>query len=159
VVQALVQEEIFVQEAEKLGLRVSDMELAQTIQSFPAFQRDGRFDIGVYQTFLNRLRLKVEEFEETQRRQILGQKAQMLMASGVRISSLEAPQAFQEALAQSSPEDRKKFMENPEELREQVRRREIQASLQEWYTVLSTQIKVKVLLNQIEGEPGPEKSS
>lgn len=155
VVQSLVQGEVFSMEAEKLGLRISDFELAQLIQSYPAFQKDGRFDPTLYRNLLNRIRVSVPDFEEEQKRQILAQKVQFLMGSSVKISSLELPGEMQKLLAAASPEERKKFQENPDSALEQVRRKEIQSVLQEWYTALSTTLKVKVLLNKIEGTDAP----
>jgi peptidyl-prolyl cis-trans isomerase D len=151
VVQSLVQEEVFVMEAEKLGLTVADMELAQMIQHIPAFQKEGKFDVGLYRDILGRLRLKVEDFEADQRRQLMAQKAQFIMASGIKISSLEYPAKLQAALAQASEDDRKKISENPDGFQENVRRQEMQAALQEWYNDQSTRLKVKVLLSKLEG--------
>jgi parvulin-like peptidyl-prolyl isomerase len=151
VVQALVQEEVFLMEAEKLGIQATDAELAQVIQSIPAFQRDGRFDVRAYQEMLGRLRLRVEDFEAEQRRQLMAQKAQFVMASGVKISSLEFPAKVQAALAQAKEEDRKKILENMDGFRENVRRQEVQACLQEWYSDINTKLKIKVLLNKLEG--------
>lgn len=155
VVQSLVQEEVFVMEAENLGLAVADMELAQVIQHIPAFQNEGRFDVGRYRDILGRMRLKVEDFEADQRRQLLAQKAQFVMASGVKISSLEFPAKLQAALAQANADDRKKITENPSGFQENVRRQEMQAALQEWYNDQSTRLKVKVLLSKLEGPKAP----
>jgi peptidyl-prolyl cis-trans isomerase D len=157
VAQALVQEEVFLMEGERLGLGVTDLELAQFIQSVPAFQREGRFNVGAYQEVLARLRMKVEDFEAEQRRQLLVQKTQFIMASGVKISSLEFPVQLQVALAQAKEEDRKKILGNLDGFREDVRRRETQSSLQEWYADLNTRLKVKILLNKMEPPASPLK--
>lgn len=155
VVQALVQEEVFVMKAEELGLAVADMELAQMIQHIPAFQKEGQFDVSLYRDVLGRLRLKVEDFEADQRRQLLTQKAQFVLASGIKISSLEFPAKRQAVLASVDEETRKKILENPDGFQEDVRRQEMQAALQEWYSDVSTRLKVKVLLNKLEGPKTP----
>jgi parvulin-like peptidyl-prolyl isomerase len=159
VVQALIQEEVFLMEAENLGIQATDAELAQGIQSIPAFQRDGRFDVRVYQDMLARLRVRVEDFEAEQRNQLRAQKAQFIMASGVKISSLEFPTKVQAALAQATPDERKMILENPDGFRENARRQEVQACLQEWYTDINTTLKIKVLLNKLEGGPSPSPSA
>lgn len=153
VVQALVQEEVFLMEAEKLGIQATDAELAQVIQSIPVFQREGRFDVRAYQEMLGRMRLRVEDFEAEQRRQLMAQKAQFVMASGVKISSLEFPAKVQAVLAQAKEEDRKKILENMEGFRENIRQQEARACLQEWYADINTRLKIKVLLNKLEGGP------
>ncbi|MBL8022853.1 MAG: SurA N-terminal domain-containing protein [Elusimicrobia bacterium] len=158
VVQSLVQEEVFVNQAENLGIKVTDTELAQVLQTVPAFQREGRFDPQLYREALGRIRLRVEDFESEQRRQLMAQKTQFIMASGVKISSLEFPAKVKTALAQGTEEVKKKILENPNEFRDEVRRNEMQACLQEWYSDVSTRLKVKVQLAKLETptvEPPP----
>lgn len=147
VVQMLVQEEVFLREADRYGVRVSNAELAQYIQGVPQFQKDGRFDPSAYGRFLDQIRMKPLDFEDEQRRQIRVQKTQYLMMSGVKISSLEWPRQLQNALAAAPPDEKKKILDNPQPTRDRVRNQEIQASLQEWYTAVNTQLKVKVLLD------------
>jgi peptidyl-prolyl cis-trans isomerase D len=146
VVQSLIQEEVFQGEADRYGVRVTDAELAQYIQSAPQFQREGRFDTELYGRFLSQIRLRAADFEEEQRRQIRVQKTQYLMSSPIRVSSLEWAAREPDLLAAASKEDRKTIRENPAAARDQWRQRETQASFQEWYNVLSTRLKTRVLL-------------
>jgi peptidyl-prolyl cis-trans isomerase D len=48
VMQELVRESVFLAEADKYGITVTDNELAQYIQSIPAFQTQGKFDQRAY---------------------------------------------------------------------------------------------------------------
>ena len=71
VVQSLIQEAVFHQEAERYGFQVSNEELARSLASVPAFQKDGKFSVQAYVNMLQSvLRTSPQEFEETQRRQI-----------------------------------------------------------------------------------------
>ncbi len=54
VAEQLVQEVLVTQAAHDQGYRVSDDQLAQLIKEDPTFQRDGKFDPGLYQTLLRR---------------------------------------------------------------------------------------------------------
>ncbi len=151
VVQTLVQESVFLDEADRYGVIVTDAELAQMIQSVPQFQTEGRFDALRYQQALAKMRVSIRDFEDDQRRQVRIQKAQFVMASGVKISPLEFDHRFREALARAKSEERKSLLENPNGFRDQLRQHEIQATLQEWYAVVSTQMKVRVQADKLEG--------
>lgn len=152
VVQMLVQETVFLNEADRYGVRVTDAELAQMIQSVPEFKTEGRFDPRRYQQLLSQNHLRVAEFEEEQRRQIQVQKAQYLMASAIKISPLEFNRAYQAALARASAEEKKTLLADPEKFRESLREQEIQNTLQDWYSVASTQLKVRVNVDKLEGK-------
>jgi peptidyl-prolyl cis-trans isomerase D len=90
VLQDMVRETVFVQEADKYGIAVTDNELAAYIQSAPAFQKDGRFDQSTYLHVIHQiLRVPAEEFEKDRRRELKIQKLQSLMASAVKIGDLE----------------------------------------------------------------------
>lgn len=174
VVQALVQEAVFMREADRYGVVVSDVELSHFIQTVPAFQKNGQFDPAAYQQVLAQNRLTIPQFESDQRRQLRMQKTQFLMASGVHVSSLELPRRMQERMAKidlvlkGGPKGLEKFPEenpehrpagdvikrlqaerativtNPAQFREQLRNNEIRASLQEWYSALNTTLKIKI---------------
>src|SRR3989344_7351736 len=48
VIQSLIQESVFFQEARRYGIEVTDAELAQSLYSIPAFQKDGKFSVQAY---------------------------------------------------------------------------------------------------------------
>src|SRR5215470_19336676 len=70
VVDDLVQETLAVQRAKAEGLGVSDEELNVQIQSFPAFQENGRFTLKRYEDVLRRLGYTKTGFEDEMRRRI-----------------------------------------------------------------------------------------
>jgi peptidyl-prolyl cis-trans isomerase D len=53
--------------AKDLGIIVSDEELAATLESIKAFQKDGKFDRSIYNMYLQSQRLTAKAFEETLR--------------------------------------------------------------------------------------------
>lgn len=63
VVWQLVERELLVNEAHRLGLRVPEAVVRQTLASIPAFQRNGRFDYDVYQQALRAQGLTPVRFE------------------------------------------------------------------------------------------------
>ncbi|WP_457568456.1 SurA N-terminal domain-containing protein [Desulfurobacterium sp.] len=65
--------------AEKEGLKVSDEAVARKIESFPAFQKDGRFSADLYQKWLQQNHLPAEVFENQIRKDLLIEKLQTIV--------------------------------------------------------------------------------
>jgi peptidyl-prolyl cis-trans isomerase D len=94
VVDALVQEALIVQQAQREGLRVSDEEVRARIQSIPSFQVDGRFSRDRYISVLRQVRMEPAEFETEQRRELQRRKAENTVREGIKVSEDEVRQAY-----------------------------------------------------------------
>jgi peptidyl-prolyl cis-trans isomerase D len=81
--QGLVSGRVIQAEAAKLGLRVADAELQDSIRSYPAFQRDGKF-IGSeeYERLLAYNHMTVLDFEQGLRQELLANKLKALVTAG-----------------------------------------------------------------------------
>lgn len=88
-VDQLVNQRLLIQEAEKLGIKVTNLELAERIKQTPAFQDNGTFDKKRYTTLLSQNRLSVEEFEQGTKQQMTINKLQEFIMSGAKISDDE----------------------------------------------------------------------
>ncbi|MGZ3535081.1 MAG: SurA N-terminal domain-containing protein [Thermodesulfobacteriota bacterium] len=75
----LIAKILILQEAKRLGLSVSDEELRGSIESIPAFQINGQFDRRNYERALRSIRMTPEEFEQSQRENLLIAKAVSLV--------------------------------------------------------------------------------
>ena len=88
----MVDQEAMVAEADRLGLRVSDAELAERIKRMAGFQQNGQF-IGevAYREILQMQRPPVRptEFEDQLRRSLMGEKLQAAVTSWVRVADAE----------------------------------------------------------------------
>lgn len=71
ILDELISKILILQEAYRLGISVSDEELKNSIESIPNFQINGQFDPRTYERFLRINRLSAEEFERTQRENLL----------------------------------------------------------------------------------------
>lgn len=89
-VDTLINQKLLLQESEKLGIQVTDRELADKIKSTPAFQNNGVFDNRRYSSLLSQNRLSVEEFEQGFRHQIVMSKLQKFIADAAKVSENEA---------------------------------------------------------------------
>lgn len=91
----IIDRKLLASEAKRLDLKVSDEEVIQSIQSIPAFQRNGTFDPRAYQTVLERYRTTPEVFEYSQRESMLIGKLRGLIDSNVHVSDQEARQWYE----------------------------------------------------------------
>jgi peptidyl-prolyl cis-trans isomerase D len=85
----LVDQRLMLAEAAKLGIDVSDQELAESIARVEAFQTDGVFDPKRYEYVLGRLRMTRDGFEADQRRALLVEKMSNFVTSNVKVSDAE----------------------------------------------------------------------
>jgi len=90
----LVTEKLQLQEAERLGIRVTDPEVALRIQELPYFQRGGRFDPGLYRQLLDSNRISPRQFEEDQRQIIIAERLRRYIGMGASVSDLEVREAY-----------------------------------------------------------------
>jgi len=90
VVQQLIQDELLYQKAKKLGIQITDEEVANTIRSLPQFQRDGTFYKQLYIQALNYYYHSTpKDFEETIRRMLAAQRVRNLILSIITVTDEE----------------------------------------------------------------------
>jgi peptidyl-prolyl cis-trans isomerase D len=70
----LVDSEVLRQAAQKSGMRISNRQLAETIQAFPAFQVDNKFSNARYEQGLRNLGMSATGFEQQLRRDLLNEQ-------------------------------------------------------------------------------------
>jgi peptidyl-prolyl cis-trans isomerase D len=90
----LLQRKILLHEAKRQGLRVSDAELVERVQSYPVFQVNGHFDHSRYLQVLRLSRLTPGDFEQNQREELLLGKLENLIKDGLQVTEAEVKQAF-----------------------------------------------------------------
>ncbi len=151
VVQELVREAVFYQEAKRYSIQVGDQELAQVLTNYPAFKKDGKFDPSVYaQALQYSLRTTPEEFEESQRRQIAIAKLRGMVMQSIKISNKEMELEFAMRQASFSKDQVKEFTKDHEKFRQYLMQEKGAQILNRWYQQLGTNLKVKVHLDEIE---------
>ena len=92
----MIQDRAVAYEAQRLGLRVSEKELAEAIQStMPQLFQDGKF-VGrdVYSQFLAQQNLTVEQFEANFRKQLLLTKLQGMVLEGMVVTPNEVEREY-----------------------------------------------------------------
>ena len=88
---------LLTEEAERLGLDVSDQEVQAAIINDPDFQQDGRYNKQIYEIFIGRGRNRQEEkvaYEKWLRQQLLAAKALETITSFAKVSEAELKEYF-----------------------------------------------------------------
>jgi peptidyl-prolyl cis-trans isomerase D len=96
----LVNKTVMMQEAKRLGIEVSEEELAANIRQIPAFQNNGAFDYRRYNLLLSQNNITPEEFESGQRDQIILDQLRAVVLSGITVTDDEARQWYDWSNAQ-----------------------------------------------------------
>ncbi len=92
--EQLVYELLLVQEANRLGLNVSKDELVAAIAQYDAFKENGVFSRDRYLQALNYQRNTPEQFEASQKRQLLTEKVRTQLQQNISVSDEELEEAF-----------------------------------------------------------------
>ena len=90
----LIDQRLMSQEAKKLGIKVSVEEIQEAIMKYPAFQRNGVFDVRIYKAFLRENRMDPEEFENGVKNQILSNKLKEFLLTFMNVTDKEAYDYF-----------------------------------------------------------------
>lgn len=88
-VDELIRVTLMRQEAERLGLTVSPIELRNAIAALSVFQQDGHFNRDLYVRALRANNLTPGEFEDSEREELLVNKLQDLVLAGVHVSEAQ----------------------------------------------------------------------
>ena len=97
ILQQLIDERAAIAEAQRLGLAVSDAEVAQRIYVIPAFQQNGQFaGQQAYEQVLRMQRppLTTEEFEENLRSALLVEKLRAAVTDWVAVSDADLEREY-----------------------------------------------------------------
>jgi peptidyl-prolyl cis-trans isomerase D len=94
--QNLIDRNLLLGEAGRLGLTVTDDELLEKIQALPAFQREDGSFVGsdLYARVLRSNQMTPEEFEAALRQDLLIEKLQQAMAAGLVISDADVESEY-----------------------------------------------------------------
>jgi peptidyl-prolyl cis-trans isomerase D len=94
VLNQLIDRTLLLQEAKKLGLHVTDEEVAASITRSPVFQSNGRFDDRRYRAILAQVHLTPEVFEAQQKEDMLSKKLTRIIMGAAKVSEPEVRQWY-----------------------------------------------------------------
>ena len=92
----LVDQELIAEQAEALGIVVTDQEVADAIAKSAQFQQDGKFDFDYYKRLVeNGYGMSISRFEDAYRRDLLRAKVVQSAIAGANVSGDELQSAYQ----------------------------------------------------------------
>ena len=116
--QELIDQRLMAQAAKRLGIDVTESECQKAIMSYPAFQIDGRFDMGRYQILLNQNHMTPEDFEAAITQDLLDRKLKQFLFAFSDVTEQEvleyysfAKEKVKVAFVQFKPADFEKSVE------------------------------------------------
>ncbi len=102
IVEQLIENRIWLIAAKDMGLSVSEEDLRESILQIPDFQKNGTFDPEVYQRLLAANHLTPAMFEAIQAKELLSNRARIIITEAVSLTPTELAEA--QALALRQPE-------------------------------------------------------
>lgn len=140
----LIRQEVFSQEAKKLGVHVTEQELQMELLSIPAFQKEGRFDAPTYVRVIGEIFGTIpSEFEKGHKKDMEGRRLNQLIATTAHISDDVLQRELEKRL--KSETDKKKLEElkkDPEILRKELHIRETNLIMKDWLNQLNSKLKI-----------------
>lgn len=95
VFRQMVVESLLTQEAARLGITVSPVDMRRAIEAMPIFQNEqGKFDPGAYKRIMTAQRQSLSIFEEGIRKRLLEERLRKDITAGATVTAEEARAAF-----------------------------------------------------------------
>jgi peptidyl-prolyl cis-trans isomerase D len=91
---SLVEQALVAQAAKTMNIKVSKDDVAAAIAARPEFQKDGGFDFSLYQQMLKGNRITPNDFEESQKQELIIKKARQQIKDKVTVSDEDAKTFF-----------------------------------------------------------------
>lgn len=107
IVDQLVENRVWLIAAKNMGLTVSDEDLRDAIMQIPDFQKNGAFDPESYQRLLAANHLTPALFEAIEVKELLSNRARMMIADAVTLTPSELEEALALTLRQPDPDPAK----------------------------------------------------
>jgi len=91
---SLIDNHLIMKEAGRMDIKVSKDEVSSAIAGMSAFQKDGAFSFDLYQQLLKSNRMTPNDFEESQKKELILKKARQAIKDKVVVSDGEALSLF-----------------------------------------------------------------
>jgi len=143
VIEQLVENRLWLIAAKNLGLSVSDADLLESIMQVPDFQKNGAFDPDIYQRLLAANHLTPAVFEAAQAKEILGNKARMLVRDAVALTPPEIADG-QALMTRQQDSDPTKAAAAKDRVLQDILFQKQQRALMAFQESLKTQVPVKI---------------
>ncbi|MBI5681869.1 MAG: SurA N-terminal domain-containing protein [Deltaproteobacteria bacterium] len=93
-IEGLINRAILLEEAQKQNIKIKKEELQKTIQTIPAFQKNGIFDKEIYFKILSGMRMQPGEFEKAIEEEMMIERVQQKIVGSIDMSDSELMAEF-----------------------------------------------------------------
>ncbi len=107
VVEQLVENRVWLVAAKNMGLTIANEDLRDVIMQIPEFQKNGTFDPELYQRLLAANHLTPAVFEAMEAKELLSNRARMMISDAVTLTPAELSEAQALTLRQTEPDPAK----------------------------------------------------
>lgn len=143
VVEQLVDNRLWLIAAKNMGLTVSEADLLESITQVPEFQKNGAFDPDLYQRLLAANHLTPAVFEASQAKELLGNKARMVVRDAVALTPAEIADGQALMTRQQDPDPAKAAVAKDRVLQDILFQKQ-QRALMAYQESLKSQVPVKI---------------
>lgn len=143
VIEQLVDNRLWLLAAKDMGVTVSDEDLRQMIVQIPEFQKNGAFDPELYQRLLAANHLTPAVFEASQYKEILGNKARMIVRDAVALTPAEIAESETLVARQPDPDPAKAATAKERVLQDLLFQKQ-QRALMAYQEALKAKIPIKI---------------
>jgi peptidyl-prolyl cis-trans isomerase D len=143
VLEQLIENRLWLVAAKEMGLAVTPEDLREDILQRPEFQRNGVFDPDIYRRLLAANRLTPSIFEAAQTKEILGEKARMIIRDAVALTPAEISEA-QALVARQTAADTGKNPTATERIYQDFLFQKQQRALMAYAEALKTRVPIKI---------------
>lgn len=149
VLRDMIVDEMLYQQAQKMGIQVTDMELRFNIVNTPRFQSNGQFDQGLYfRTIRSVLNMSPEDYEEQTRKSMMSRKVQEVIFASAKL----LPDELKTEYMKSNKGSDKDFEKNKEAFARTLQQQRALDLINFYLRQLSSQMEIRDFLAQ--REPG-----
>lgn len=143
VIEQLIDNRLWLIAAAEMGLTVSEDDLREAVLQRPEFQRNGKFDPDVYRQLLAANHLTPAIFETMESKEILGNKARMIVRDAVALTPAEIAEA-ESLVARQSTGDASKGQPSKDRIFQDFLVQKQQRALMAYQEALKASLPVKI---------------
>ncbi len=143
VIEQLVESRMWLIAGQDLGVTVSEDDLREVILQRPEFQKNGVFDPELYQRLLAANHLTPAVFESLESRELLGNKARLIVRDAVALTPDEIAEA-QALVARQGDTDQAKAATAKEQIFQNYLNQKQQRALMAYAEQMKTRVPVKI---------------
>lgn len=142
ILDLLMQNTIFLQEAKKIGEKVGNKEIINFVMKYPVFQKNGQFDINTYYQVIKFNKQSPDVFEKNLAENIYVEKMKALLFYSIKTSQKEIDLEYENYLMSMNLQDDLDFEKKDAFAKEFINNKKMSV-LNDWYIMILNKSDIK----------------